>query len=1157
MNPLSKHIQYFKNAVFQGGKINNKLGSLHILKDSHPIAEIKKIIPHIVNHPVAKRYIYGIPFPKSYKELRSGNYTYRSDFEKELDWLMLSLTKFSLEINSFLEEKLNFEQLLLTGQYQMAKDKIAEINNALSFSLWSIENSLLVEELSGGLEKNKELLSILNKEQLEILSSLFADFYSNKAERKLSSARYNSLLAEFVRNLDKGFQEFWSIKLNFYNTSHFSEFSDILIYDNKSSIIDRYLTFVRLCQWITLNGDDNQKKIIFERIQVLYKKIQDPLLAKMLLFQDIDVEVLENPLDRELIALLDLYTTGNYEKALLVAKTLIYKCPQELSLYELYIKCHFQLGLDFSPINNNKAVMNEIVEDLFNIYQKNASTTMSVSKLVKTTNMLDSFSLAPQLFSFVQGLSPDKINNQIQPPNYINSMVINPWFFKQYSDPIKQESYITNLLGKYSDSVTLRFLKSYLEDINGHASLIEDISIPYDRIQFYRGSSYQAKGNFDKAIVIYEELASNTSNPLFLEEVTLNLFHCYRVTKDYDKCIILYVENYIKNNNNILRYELGVITKEIERAKFKNVSSTIYLPIFFFITKQDNHSTNVALRVFLRSMGIKRPPELIEFGEMFEPSLLIELLFNVCIPEILKYSTYFAGTKDILNERLEIFQMLAQINAKDTKLYKQEIRRLSQNLAIMEGVRQVDESKIYVDEKGLINNEFSEIQNNFNRYIEITNLIREKPFYFVDILSNRKILLQALDLNLSAEDIEKVRMSKNIKFSLFKELFYEILDKFLFSNQYGLDSYLSTRIRHGTLLGQLRSEFQKQYLITQKDKTTDEYYRNSYWEGRLDLGPESLERIQKLLADFSAKIDHLANELKESHIQIKTELKPSNGLFDYLFTDQELGYFFENFFIRINEYHEFVAWVLALIWERTKTNLEIIQNIISRKIKNEIIENLIQLEKELKESVIDVSSIQELTNNIANCRTNIISEIDKIADWFKKRENITSDFSIDKVVDTSIEITKKISQISSINVQAKYASERLLKGEFFIHFFDIIRIFLENAVSYSRLEPSELRLEIEAFERDCKLIIEISNNLADDYDLKTLEDFFSQRRAELKLNVWDMGLLKTEIGGTGFYKAKKILSTNLLSETNHFTFSVEHDQKVKIIIEIDLEKVSV
>lgn len=1157
MNKLSKDIQYFKKAIFQSTQIKNKFGSLHILKDDHPISEIKKILPHIESHPVVKRYLYGIPLPKSYKELRSGGYSIHSNFEKEIDWLIISLIKFGNQINAFLKKKIEFEQLLLTGQNQLAKEKVIEINTTICYSLWGIENGLLVEELLGGLEKNKEFLSLLNKEELEILSSLFADFYSNKAERKLSSVRYNSILAEFVRNLDQGFQEYWSMKLNFFNTPNFSEFSDILIYDSKSSIIDRYLTFIRISQWIALHGTDDHKNMIFKKLTILINKIQDPLLNNLLILFDLDTEIVITEKTKETLALLDLYTIGDYDRALGIAQELILENPQELSLYEIYIKCHFQLEIPFSPLTAGKAVMNEIVEDLYNIYEKNNGTGSSIARLVKAANMLDSFSLSPQLFSFLQTLNPDKSILDSKLPYYINSLVINPWFYKQYIDTKIQENYIRKLESLFPESVTLMFIKSYLSDVNGEASLIENSLIPYDRIRFYQASSSIAKGNFDSAIEMLEELLHNSKNQLFLEEVTILLFNSYKAIKAFDKCIVLYVENYVKNNNNIIRYEIGIITKEIERAKFKNVAPTIYLPIFFFITKQDNHSTNVALRVFLRSMGIKRPPELVEFGEMFEQSLLIELLFSVCIPEILKYSTYFTGTKDILSERLKIFQLLAQINPSEVKIYKQEIRRLSQNLAIIEGIRQVDESKIYVDEKGLIDNEFSEIQNSFNRYIEISNLIAEKSLYFVDILSNKKILYQALDIDLSAEDIEKVRLSKNIKFSIFKELFYEILDKFLFSNQYGLDSYLSTRIRHGTLLGQLRSEFQKQSLITQKDKNTEEYHRNSYWQEKLDFGPESLNRIQKLLANFSSKIDNIANELKENHIQIKTELKKSNGLFDYVFSENELIFSYEKFFKRINNYSEFITWVLAFIWERTKTNLEIIQNIISVKIKDEIIENLIQLEKDLKDSVADGASIQELINNITNCRTNIISEIDKIADWFKKRENITSDFTIDKVVDTSIEITKKISQINSINVQSKITSEGLLKGEFFIHFFDIIRIFLENAVSYSELETSDLRLEIEAFERDENLIIEISNNLSEKYDIQKLEDFFAQRRSDLELDAWDMGLLKTEIGGTGFYKAKKILSTNLLSEHNHFTFGVEDNQTVKIVVVINLAKVSV
>ena len=72
-------------------------------------------------------------------------------------------------------------------------------------------------------------------------------------------------------------------------------------------------------------------------------------------------------------------------------------------------------------------------------------------------------------------------------------------------------------------------------------------------------------------------------------------------------------------------------------------------------------------------------------------------------------------------------------------------------------------------------------------------------------------------------------------FKLFVQAFNEIKYLFLYSNEYGLDSNLSQRIRHGTLLGAIRALFDSFHLVTQKD-SSGRYRDNAYWTNRLGFG---------------------------------------------------------------------------------------------------------------------------------------------------------------------------------------------------------------------------------------------------------------------------------------------------------------------------------
>jgi len=68
--------------------------------------------------------------------------------------------------------------------------------------------------------------------------------------------------------------------------------------------------------------------------------------------------------------------------------------------------------------------------------------------------------------------------------------------------------------------------------------------------------------------------------------------------------------------------------------------------------------------------------------------------------------------------------------------------------------------------------------------------------------------------------------TKHVK-ELFEQLFMIIRDQFLFNPKYGLDIYLSTRIRHGTLVNRLRNHFEDNHLVT--NKSNERYLPNVYW----------------------------------------------------------------------------------------------------------------------------------------------------------------------------------------------------------------------------------------------------------------------------------------------------------------------------------------
>ena len=111
-------------------------------------------------------------------------------------------------------------------------------------------------------------------------------------------------------------------------------------------------------------------------------------------------------------------------------------------------------------------------------------------------------------------------------------------------------------------------------------------------------------------------------------------------------------------------------------------------------------SIYVAYDNFLNSLGLNRPTQLFDIASScgIEPRELLEFLARVCTLDVLACSYHFSGTKDLESERIRICQFLSEIDATRIKIYSEEISTITSRSLIREGIRQIEVSKIYVDE---------------------------------------------------------------------------------------------------------------------------------------------------------------------------------------------------------------------------------------------------------------------------------------------------------------------------------------------------------------------------------------------------------------------------------------------------------------------------
>jgi len=494
-------------------------------------------------------------------------------------------------------------------------------------------------------------------------------------------------------------------------------------------------------------------------------------------------------------------------------------------------------------------------------------------------------------------------------------------------------------------------------------------------------------------------------------------------------------------------------------------------------------------------------------------------------------STAYATTEELENERIKVCQLLRELDPANEDTYANEISLLQRRAALRGAIRSANRSKIYIDTGAIEASLDGRLRELFDRFRTIGRL---DP-------SRRHLLPQSLA---SARDVFIV---SDESIAIHQKLFEDLRNRFISSDEHGLDSYLSVRVRHGTLAGQIRNAFERYHLATRRDSATGSYEVNEYWISRVPSTYASYY-LEDVLAEFSATIDSMIEDVKSNWVQIRTaELR--DAYFDYEFTQEETTELYART-LQVDDFEVFAEIVFDVLWARTEDNLRRLRAAIIGSLGDRLTSALDKLREEV-EKFGDIPA--SLLSDIANCRTAIQNELQIIAEWFVvERDGTPDDFDITLAIDSSIEIVRKTFPLDCGLLESRVEKGLLLKGRVFPHLLDLLYILMENVIKHSR--PEKVRSAVSAGHNENRLWIQVENTLKSGTDAVQL----SERIPELKARVSETSAherIRRE-GGTGFYKLGKILQHDLKAADWDVDIMVK-DRTFRVRVEMDLEGIGI
>lgn len=1086
---------------------------------------------------------YGNALPASYAKLGHLGSKVRIyealTLEAEINWTLLTIRKHRWEISLFLEYRALFEKAFLLGDYLTAEKYLEKIEKEVCYSLWSLQNRFLLLEHMQSPEAQKAFLSDMNNTATGFFIPYLAHFFSNRAEKNLAISRFDFDIKDGLQKLKgkngAGNREFYYWRLNRFDLVNYSNLKDVLTYDGYHSAIDRYntLKFV-LKKAVTSDLVSNETKMfITQRLRYLVKKFQDPELLTLYKLLYMDFESF-NSTDFDL-KICDLFTAGLYQDCIKSLERELQNDPSNALYYVLYVKSILLSGLPFNLPASSNCFQYKIMRAIYDQLNRAIAPSEASINLQRIIKNIDGFSLADGIFKFLN----DEVlgHSNWQAYNLLSYSYNVPEISSFFKETELSKFYMKQVAELYPSSISIELNLAKLEE--GYTETILHLGIPEVVKQIETAKYYSDQKNYSHAKDIWLWIIQNSTDIIPILQIAVeNLFDCYVGLSQYDEAIKLYVDNYIEKSYLVYRISVVQIHAQIRKNKFKQVAPVIELPLFYTFSNGDENEAHIAYEKFNRAISVTRPSEL--NAAHFSGDLMKWVLYlhQTCTTEIFKHSIFIDGSKDGYTERIAVCRNLIALDSENEAIYKREITDLSDLLIIQEGLQQLDESKIYVNESGLINSELKEFEGLYNRFKTIANLYKQSNKSLVIYDKRRGARLASM------EDVEnelfKVNYSNDPLRDAFADIFDVITRRFLFS-KFGISAYLSTRIRHGVLLGEIRPVFEKFNLIAQKDTNTGKYVDIEHWNARYpDLSLEKSKKLHAAFAAFSKKIDDIIQELLKEKLQIRMDDENVDGWFNYYFEDNTLSLYAINV-SDAKDFSDFVKKVIEILWYRTDTNLEQIRSEISNEVRARFNEKIAVLTSDLQAIPLTVSDI---FTNINTCSTEIQNVIDRIAGWFNRSGSQTSDFKLDKLItivfeNVSHSYTKRHLVITRFEV-----AELMIKGEFYMHFADLFRIFFDNALKHSDQLVESINTEVIVEIIGDELKCSIKNNHPDGSSLSEIVD-----HSNSDLN---MKKLSTE-GKSGFPKADKIIRSDLKNEANSYKVFEDEQNNFTVNLNISIE----
>lgn len=1064
-----------------------------------------------------------VTFPRSLDQLVNRPRLAPVDQLREFIWTGSVLNLFIEPLKEFVKKKSIFEEAFVSGRYDEASSHLDEIERLHGFSIWLIENRLHLLQEKSGLKSQKDYLEKVLATGITSLNAWVIYFLSIRCEENVSFANFESELSEVTAANELG--DYVHNHIFAYDISKVKNPAAPVSWNEPNSIIDRFETFVSMLQlFICRSRKVEHSEIATALISLL--EIGDYRLCNLLSVINSDP-----PKFASIVSFADAYTRGEYE-------AVDSETTESLELIAR-ARAHQEETIDISKAAGLRMKVILLMQNVLELSPTSAQSKLQLKKIAL------SWPKHSHSFEIASFLERDHDNvlisefTELECIAALNGPLENPWHASIISSFLKKVDWLDQMgkLFPHSEAISLRIALSGSSSDSNMQRL--EKTIPGHRFSMYAGHIAYHKGDIQAAIENYLSAAKHPSE-FISSHASRYLYEAYYAVERYKDCLTLAVNHILRNETAVYAYPIEALAKVcLEIPAFhSDISFAILVHLnVVHVHHRWERELSDAFENVLFAAGVDTPTEFIERSDECDLIQLTYFLRYICTPRILDDSTHFEGVEQIEEERIAVCQHLLKIDPNRQADYLAEIRSITRDSNIAQLLQKVQASKIYVDEEGIRLAVEPALKDAFLRYLQL--LDSPDLAYQAEKLS--KILGVMLTAAKASTEFKDLKLPASERQALFLSMLGEFVNEFAFNPAYGLDTHVSTSIRHGAFEGHLRTPLAIEDLLCKRKEK--DYVLPANWESRLaNLTCSEIEEIRRHLGRFTSKIEEaIAKYVKEKlHVQVGS----NNGMFSFE-APREVNNVLLEAISKSTTYLELIDKFFAHCWMLVDDSMEKIRESLQSELMHQVNQACDVLIDGV-EKLCPHENITPFVDAVVRAQTGFQVAVNDVADWFHRPQDLSRDpFDFEMAVQVALQQIENCYVKTPLRPHLELNVHSKMEGKMLDGICEIFFILLQNIILHSGFAEESIAVDLRLDERNNSVEISCTNQLAESVDLATrqimAEEAISKYRRDTALR------LARQEGGSGLSKVWRISEFDL-RVCHAIRLTVHDDRKFTTVV---------